>query len=123
MLRLEHEKENDEPDKAVRIQLRKVSEAVTRRREMDRALSILVDEYDDAFRKSLKVDFMFFRQSTSKRARLESELEICCRYQPGHFVEDSLAFWIKISKYLHCQFPSVAKLALNIVLIPAMSAV
>ena len=61
---------------------------------------------------TLEVDPVFFRQSPSERARVESELEIYQRYQPGYFVKDPLAFWIKISKDPHCQFPTVLLLML-----------
>ena len=42
----------------------KVCEAVSKRREIDRALGILVDEDDDACSRLLEVDPVFFRQST-----------------------------------------------------------
>ena len=58
----------------------------------------------------------------SKRARLESELDIYYRYNSGRRVLDPLAFWITMVQDPHCAFPTIAKLAINVFSIPVMSA-
>ena len=104
------------------IQPRKVPEAVRLGREKDKALGMIADDVVEAFTQSLKVDTVYFRRSASKRARVESKLEIYYRYRLGREVSDPLAFWLAMGKDPNCGFPTAAKLAINVFSIHAICA-
>lgn len=53
---------------------------------------------------------------------MESELDIYYRYRPSREVSDPLAFWLAVAKDSKCGFSTVAKLAINVLSIHAMSA-
>ena len=58
----------------------------------------------------------------AKRKRSDNELDLWYRFVLHERVGSTLKFWIKLSQDSTCAFPSVAKIALNIFSIPAMSA-
>ena len=98
----------------------KVPEAVRLRRAKDKALGIIADARADAFNQPLEVDPLTF--SRSKRVRLESGLNIYYGYTHGGQVLDLLAFWIAMVQDPRDAFSAIAKLFMNVFLIPAMTA-
>ncbi len=76
---------------------------------------------DDPFEKLLQVNF---DNSTHylKKARVTSQPPIWYYYRANHWVEDVLASWVKMSKDLECLFPTITKLAREVLAMPAMSA-
>lgn len=90
------------------------------RREKDKALGIIADARADAFNQPLEVDPLTF--SRSKRVRLESGLNIYYGYTHGGQVLDLLAFWIAMVQDPRDAFSAIAKLFMNVFLIPAMTA-
>jgi len=102
----------------------KIPDALQRRREADRALGLIdSDDEGGVFTAVLNVDRDYSNHNHRKKhPRVESELDTYYRFEATTTITHPLHFWIAQSQDTACAFPSIAKLALDVFSIPAMSA-
>ena len=121
---LSKERTSPEPAPPSPERKHKVPEVVQRRRDEAKALGILDSSDDeDPFASVLSVDREYSNHDhRAKNPRASSELDLWYRFiSPTKVVDQPLQFWIHQVQDKSCPFPSIARLALDIYSIPAMS--
>lgn len=121
---LQKEQGTPEPAPPSPVRVHKVPDVVQKRRDEAKALGILdSDDDDDPFVAVLTVDRDYSNHDhRTKHPRVQSELDAWYNYRsPAKVRDQPLQFWIRQAQDKACPFPSIAKLALDIYSIPAMS--
>lgn len=120
---LEENEEYPVAEHEERLVVRKLPDAVMRRREEQRLLGILdSDDEKETFAPQPAKRREVITEARTKQARIEIELDNWNQNRPLQSVNNPLHFWIAKSKDSMNPYAGLTKLALDIYSIPAMSA-